>query len=71
MTHLNLKANNLPNLKDRAYLINLDEFKSIGTHWIAWYVNGENVTYSDSFGTEYITKEIKNFIGNKNVTKNI
>ena len=22
--------------KDRAYIINLDEFKSIGTHWIAY-----------------------------------
>ena len=28
--------------KDRAYIINLDEFKSIGTHWIAFYVNGNN-----------------------------
>ena len=28
--------------KDRAYVINLDEYKSIGTHWIALYVNGNN-----------------------------
>ena len=27
--------NNLPKMKDGAYVINLDEFKSIGTHWIA------------------------------------
>ena len=27
--------NNLPKTKDGAYLINLDEYKSIGTHWIA------------------------------------
>ena len=27
--------NNLPKIKDRTYVINLDEFKSIGTHWIA------------------------------------
>ena len=27
--------NNLPQIKDAAYVINLDEFKSIGTHWTA------------------------------------
>ena len=43
--------NNLPK-------INLDEFKSIGIHWIALYVNAENVTYFDSFGVEHIPKEI-------------
>ena len=38
------------------YVINLDEYKSIGTHWIAFYVNDNNVTYSDSFGVEQIPK---------------
>ena len=28
--------NNLPKIKDSAYLINLDEFKSIKTHWLAF-----------------------------------
>ena len=36
--------NNLPKIKVAAYVINLDEFESIGTHWIALYVNGNNVT---------------------------
>ena len=36
--------NNLPKIKDQAYVINLDEFKSIGAHWIALYVNAKNVT---------------------------
>ena len=40
------------------YVINLDEYKSIGTHWIALHVNGDNVTYSGSFGVEHIPKEI-------------
>ena len=31
--------NNLPKIKDQAYVINLDEYKSIGTYWIALYVN--------------------------------
>ena len=30
------------------YVINVDEFKSIGTHWIALYVNGNKVIYFDS-----------------------
>ena len=35
--------NNLPKIKDVTYVLNLDEFKSIGTHWIALCVNGNNV----------------------------
>ena len=30
-------------IKDGAYVINLDEFKSIETHWIALYVNASNI----------------------------
>ena len=30
--------NNLPKIKDGTFVINLDKFKSIGTHWIALYV---------------------------------
>ena len=54
--------NNLPEIKDGAYVINLDEFKSIGTHWIALYVNWNssyNAIYFDGFGVEHIPKEIK------------
>ena len=35
------------------------------------YANAENVTHFDSFGVEHIPKEIKKFIGNKNITTNI
>ena len=35
------------------------------------YVNAENATYFDSFGVEHIPKEIRKFIGNKYVTRNI
>ena len=34
-------------------------------------MNGDNVTYLDSFGVEHIPKEIKKFIGNKNIKRNI
>ena len=50
--------NNLPKINDGTYVINLDEFKPIGTHWIAVYVNGNNTTYFDSFETEHIPEEI-------------
>ena len=55
--------NNLPKIKDGADIINLDDFKSIRTHWIALYVNGNNVIYFDSFEVEHIPKQIKKFIG--------
>ena len=51
--------NNLCEIKDGAYEINLDEYKSIGTHWIGLYVNGNNnAIYFDSFGVQHISKEI-------------
>ena len=59
--------NNLPKIKDEAYVINLDEYESIGTHWVALYVNDNNITYFDSFGVVHIPKEIKKFIRNKNI----
>ena len=64
---------NLPKIKDGAYLINLDEYSDIGTHWVALYVqnNNNNVIYFDSFGVEHIPKEIKAFINNKNIKTNI
>ena len=51
---------NLLKIKDGAYVLNLDEYKSVGTHCIALYVNDDNITYFDSFGVEHIPKEIKN-----------
>ena len=54
-----------------AYVINLDEYKTIGIHWIAIHLNAENVTYFDSFEVEHSPKEIRKFIKNKNITTNI
>ena len=53
---------NLTKIKNGAYVLNLDEFYDIGTHWVALYVNNNNATYFDSFGVEHIPKEIKTFI---------
>ena len=52
---------NLPKIKDRAYIINLHEYSDIGTHWVALYMqnnsnnnnsnnNNNSVIYFDSFG---------------------
>ena len=63
---------NLPDKeKDGAYVINLDNYSDIGTHWIALYVNNKTVTYFDSFGIDNIPKEVKQFIGNRNIISNI
>ena len=61
---------NLPKIKHGAYVINLDEYPGIGTHWVALFVGGaspkdvnnNNVTYFDFFGVEHIPKEIEAFI---------
>ena len=47
-------------IKDGAYVINLVEFKSIWTHWIALRVNGNNIIYFDSSGVDHIQKKLKN-----------
>ena len=45
-------------IKDGAYVINLDLYSDIGTHWISLHVNKKTVTYFDNFGVEHIPKEI-------------
>ena len=57
---------NLPKIKDGAYVINLVEYSNVGSHWVALYVqNNNNVTHLDSFGVEHLPKEVKTFINNK------
>ena len=58
-------------MKDGRYTINLNEYESIGTHWVALYVNAKNVTYCDSFGVKHIPKEIRKFVWNKNIITSI
>ena len=63
---------NLPNIiKNGAYVVNLDEYRDIGTHWVALYVNNKAATYFDSFGVEHIPKEIIKFIAPKKIIANI
>ena len=37
--------NNLPKIKNGAYVTNLDEYESIGTHWRALHVNDNKIIY--------------------------
>ena len=53
---------NLPKIKDKVYVISLDEYSDIGFHWVDLYVQNNNVTYFDSFVVDHISKEIKAFI---------
>ena len=64
---------NLPNsIKNGVYVINLDEYHDIGTHWIALCVNNKTIIHLDSFGVEQIPKEIIKFMGNnKKIITNI
>ena len=63
--------NNLPKKrKDGAYVINLDEYADVGTHWTALFCNRNEIVYFDSFRVEHIPEEIKEFIGNKNIKAN-
>ena len=69
--------NNLPKekVKDGAYIINLDEYANVGTHWIPLFCKKYEITYFNSFGVEYIHNGIKEFLeefsGNKNIKTNI
>ena len=47
------------------YVVNLDEYESVGSHRIALYENVDNATYFDSFGVEYSLKKTKKLIGKK------
>ena len=63
--------NNLPKIKNGAYVMNLDKYNSIGTHWKALFLNGAYGTYLNSFGVEHIWNEVEKLIGNWNTTSNI
>ena len=46
-------------MRDETYIINLEEYESLGTHWVALYVMAEIVTYFDSFVVEHIPNNIQ------------
>ena len=64
--------NNLPKKnKYGAYVIKLDEYADIRTHWIALFCSRSEIVYFNSFGVEHVPEEIKMFIRNKNLKANV
>ena len=61
------------NIKDGAYVINIDDYGDVGTHWVALYPLNNNIIYYLILilfvrsGIEHIITEIKKCIGNKNI----
>ena len=67
---------NLPKtIKNGAYVINLQDSFGPGIHWVSLHVkdnkNNDEVSYYDSFGVEYLPKEVTKFIGHKKIKTNI
>ena len=50
-----------PNKKECG-IVNLDKAGGAGTHWVAWYKNGNNKIYFDSYGIQP-PKEIIKYLG--------
>ena len=62
---------NIPKtIKSGAFVINLDKYADVGTHWIALYLKNKEVIYFHSFGVEHVPKETKRFIGHETIKTN-
>ena len=46
--------------KDGAYVINLDEYAAVVTHWIPLFCNRSETVYFDSFDVEHVPEKLKN-----------
>ena len=63
--------NNLSKTKDRKYVMDPDEYESIGTHSMTCIViKSTDVTYFDSFRVGHVLTKIKKFMGNRNTATN-
>ena len=54
--------NNLPRIKDGAYVINLVDKNDKRTHWVSLFTVRNTAVYFDSFGVECIPQEVLNKI---------
>ena len=61
----------LKKIQDGAYVINLDQYADVCTHWIALLCTRSEIVYFNSFGVEDVPEEIKELIENKNIISNI
>ena len=66
-----VSRDNLPRIKNGAFVIDLDEKQSKGTLWVSLLIDKYMVVYLDSFRIEYIPQEVLNKIKHKSITHNI
>ena len=58
--------NNLPKkIKDGAYVINLDEYADVGTHWMLYFVTEMKLFISTVLVLNMFLKKLKNLLGIK------
>ena len=70
--NVDYSRNNWPKkIKDAAYIISLDEYGDLSTHWIALFCKRSNTVYFVSSSDGYLPEKIKEFIGNKHIKANI
>ena len=60
-----LETTCLKNIKDEAYIINLDEYADVSTHWIALFCNRSETVYLDSLVLNMFLKKLNNLSGIK------
>ena len=63
-------TDNLPK-KIKAYVISLDEYADVDTHWIPSFCNRSEIVCFDGFGVEHAPEEIKEIFRNKSIIANI
>lgn len=51
--------------KNECAIINLDEFKGSGTHWVCYYKKNNCVYYFDSYGNLRPPLELINYLGSR------
>ena len=66
-----LETISLKEIKDGAYVIKLDEYADVGTHWIALFCKRRKIVYFDSFDVEHVFEEMKEFVENNNIKVNM
>ena len=54
-----------------AYVINLSDKQSKGTHWVSTFIDRNTAVYFHSFGIEHIPHNVLNKIKDKSITHNI
>ena len=62
---------NLITIKDEAYVINLDDKQSKGTHRVLLFIDRNTVVYFNSFGIDYIPQKVLSKIKDKSIAQNI